>query len=123
MNVSDDLPQRYFIYGLFNDQIKELVYVGATAFPEQRFYNHKLVLARSFAESCRMEIFEEAGRYDWHLVESAWICEMAGLGCRLLNKHIPTNDYEKYLGYDANKLSLLRGRAKRIAATKKEVTA
>ncbi len=112
MDWSQFYPQKYFVYGLFNDLINELVYVGVTADPEARLYNHKAVLARDFVDYCRMEILEETGPRNYMQVESFWINTMASLGCNLLNKTNNPIVYEHYLGMDIENLYVTRNRVK-----------
>lgn len=84
--MSCDIPDRY-VYGLFDDSTGELVYVGSTDNPKKRLGQHKYTLAKSFRDTCRMEIFE---RCVWPVSgierEFYWLQYFKSLGCNLLNK-------------------------------------
>jgi predicted GIY-YIG superfamily endonuclease len=76
-----------YIYGLFDDSINQLVYVGQTVNPQGRLANHKSNLAWDFKDTCRMEILEE-GEHLTDDDEMFWIRYMKSIGADLKNKRV-----------------------------------
>lgn len=95
-------PAIKYVYGLFDDSKKQLVYVGLTASPEKRFIQHRYTTAKDFKNTCRMEILESDSEATF-VNERFWISYYRFLGCDLLNKDDGTK-----------RIPLERGKRKRV---------
>lgn len=73
------------VYGIFNDETNQLVYVGISSNLKKRLEKHLYGLAKDFKNKCRMEVLESAEDTTKE-TEAFWIEYCCALGCSLYNK-------------------------------------
>lgn len=74
-----------FIYGIFDEDTKELIYIGRSKDLAQRMRTHKTTTLKDI-KHYRMEILEQDDNEWRDGKESFWINYAIFIGCKLLNK-------------------------------------